>query len=221
VPAGSDPLAKFARAGGIAGPPFPPPDDVAPHPASVLPARVAAPGSPVGSIDLSRYLAGLSAHLTAGRAVIAELRLPRRDIVGPMPPGVGSGLQSVVTVRMRSMDGRCYVETDTPEATWISGHSPSHFDDVLVWRWRVTPRLTGRTRLQLQASLRSLAADGRVIDRTIPDCIVEARASRDMRAGLVRFGQLLLAGLAGFGLALLGGSVLSSMVSAVRRMVGL
>ncbi len=210
---------RYARSGDIAGPPYPSPDDVEPYSGTVMPPRVAAPMRPTSALDLARAAAGMAKSMTVGVPSLVEVRIPRADVTGPVQRSQGS-IEYAVSLRLKSMDGRSVIEPDTPELTWLSGGSPVNFDDTLIWRWRVTPRMKGRGRLHLQASVRSFGADGRAADIAVPDYIADIRMRPNRKASLLRVLGLVMAMLAGYFFAIFGERLLWSGVASVRRLFG-
>ena len=185
-----------------------------------MPPRVPAPVRPTSALDLVRAAAGVAKSMTVGVPKLVEVRIPRADVAGPGQRHSGP-LEYAISLRLKSMDGRSVIEPDTPELTWLSGGAPANFDDTLIWRWRVTPRLKGRGRLNLQASIRSFGADGRALDIAVPDHIAEVRMRPNRRAGLLRVFGLVAAMLAGYVFAIFGEGLFWSAMTSLRRLLGL
>jgi hypothetical protein len=78
-----------------------------------------------------------------------------------------------MAVRLRAPGGGFYVETASPETQWIENAFGLMTDDYASWRWTVTPRTSGRKRLQLVVSARTVGADGLTAETALPDQVID------------------------------------------------
>jgi len=125
-------------------------------------------------------------------------------------------ITKAMVMRLRAPEGGFTIETASPETQWSEGYMGPLSDDVVSWRWIVTPLDRGRLPLQLSVSTRIVGRDGLAAARALPEQLVTVRVASNysqlgirlaVAVGLVVTGLLL--GYFGDGLFGLGSSILA------------
>ena len=94
-----------------------------------------------------------------------------------------------MTLRLRSPDGKCAIETLGPETQWVEATMGGLLlDDDTVWRWRVTPNKLGRASLQLVVSARAIVSGGLSAETTFADEYADVSVVPDARQTLWQVG---------------------------------
>lgn len=139
-----------------------------------------------------------------------EVRIPRSAVLATasgsnVQPVQGRGpiVTRAVAVRLRAPAGGLSVENASPETQWFDSKSAQREDDDVRWRWAVTPRTRGRLPLQLSVSIRTVAADGMIVETMLPEQQVTVRVSGNPRAAAKTLAKWALAALIGGILTLL------------------
>jgi len=86
-------------------------------------------------------------------------------------------ITKAMAMRLKAPEGGFTVEIASPETQWSEGHLGPLSDDVVSWRWQVTPTRRGRYPLQLSALTRVVARDGLSAARALPDQTVSVRVA--------------------------------------------
>lgn len=136
-------------------------------------------------------------------------------------PPAGPIVARALSVRLRSPTDGFYIETLSPETQWLdAGQHQQPADEGLVWRWNITPKTSGKAKLTLLVSMRSLGLDGSGEDAGPPDRSIEVkvrgRSLRKLTRGLV---LLALLGCAA-ALGRVGGELGPMLVRSIRYVVG-
>ena len=157
------------------------------------PVRV--PAIPPPTVDMRSLIAAMPKRLRQGQTDIIEITVPRRAL--EIPPAAGHRWPPlrVATMRLRAGNDDAHVELASPETLWISPPRVHQGADDATWRWRITPRNTGRIRISLAGATRIVGSEG--ISGEIPlgeetvEIDVARRGSRRGLVGLLLFGNLL------------------------------
>ncbi len=90
-----------------------------------------------------------------------------------------------MTVQLRAPGSGFHIENLSPQTQWID-RNQRHINDADfgVWRWNVTPIKSGKSRLQLVISARTVDDDGNIHIADIPDKIIELSIAKDYGKGL-------------------------------------
>ena len=90
-----------------------------------------------------------------------------------------------MTVQLRAPGSGFHIENLSPQTQWID-RNQRHINDADfgVWRWNVTPVKSGKARLQLVISARTVDDDGNIHIADIPDKIIELSIAKDYGNGL-------------------------------------
>lgn len=151
---------------------------------------------------------------------LIEVRIARADVqrLADGLQGGGAVYQHDVTVtkamsvRLRAPDGGFFIETASPETQWIEKSMLMSADDFASWRWHVTPRDTGRKRLQLIISARTVGADGLAAETALPDQVITVRVRTNYAQTATRW--------AGWGAAAIVGGLLAKFGEGVVSVIG-
>ena len=112
-----------------------------------------------------------------------------------------------MTVQLRAPGGGFHIENLSPQTQWIDRNQRHvHDADFGVWRWNVTPTKSGKARLQLVISARTVDDEGTIHIADIPDKIIELGVNRDHAQILKRAGILAIVALTGLSLGRFGES---------------
>jgi hypothetical protein len=76
-----------------------------------------------------------------------------------------------LTVRLRAPEGNFAIDALTPETQWVEAGDQS--DEPIGWRWTVTPQRSGRRRLQLLVTARTIGQDGSALEAAPPDRVID------------------------------------------------
>ena len=110
-----------------------------------------------------------------------------------------------MTVQLRAPGHGFHIENLSPQTQWIDRNQRHvHDADFGVWRWNVTPTKSGKARLQLVISARTVDDEGTIHIADIPDKIIELGVYRDHAQILRRAGILTIVALAGLALGRYG-----------------
>ncbi|MGE3066249.1 MAG: Clp protease N-terminal domain-containing protein [Hyphomicrobiaceae bacterium] len=204
----------------IAGAPYPPVvDEVVPYAES--PSPHPAPRRSMRSA-LGRLLEGVPRTLHVATPATIEVRIPRDWIEAAAGGADARGAPApfivrAMSVRLRSADGRLWIEAGSPETQWVENSQGLSQDDHASWRWLVTPQQRGTARVLVTLSARSVGPDGLAAEIAFPDQIADIRVLPNVRETLMRAGGWGAAVLAGIVLGRIGGG----MLSAIGRLIGL
>ena len=168
------------------------------------PHRQLQPGEPprpqVRPIEPEKLVEGIPRRMRVGLPATVEVRTPRAGLEawsGGMQ-GHHNRDDQIITKAMAmclsAPDHGFTIELASPETQWSAGAGPLS-DDVVSWRWIVTPVRSGRHRLQLSASTRVVARDGLAAARPLPEqtIIVRVRPNYVRTAGRTAVWIMLLA----------------------------
>jgi neural Wiskott-Aldrich syndrome protein len=102
-----------------------------------------------------------------------------------------------VSVRLRASDHSFAIDPTSPETLWLDTQTLQMSNDGAVWRWQATPQTSGRKKLQLVISARTVGGDGVVAETALPDQSVTVKVGGNR-------GRVVLQILGYVGLMLLG-----------------
>ncbi len=110
-------------------------------------------------------------------------------------------ITKAMSVRLRAPEGGFFIETASPETQWIEGQLGFVSDDFASWRFLITPRVRGRSRLQIIVSARTVGGDGVAAETALPDQVVDVKVRTN-------YGRVFMRGL-GWAAAAIAGGVLA------------
>ncbi|MEL7047550.1 MAG: Clp protease N-terminal domain-containing protein [Pseudomonadota bacterium] len=117
------------------------------------------------------------------RARLAGLTDGSHSYAGVRGSDGSSGL-SAVSLRLRAPAGKFFIEQNTPETQWINTFGAAGGEELVTWRWTVTPKSAGRGALQIRANGRSIGSDGITAETNLDGEIADVYASRRWGRGL-------------------------------------
>ena len=194
------------------------------------PAQRPRPAAPQAMPDLPPFdprtlVEQIPTRMRVGKPVTVNVRVPRRQLEawsggGPDPATLSQHvITKAMVMRLKAAPVDFSVEHASPETQWSEGYGGPLSDDIVSWRWIVTPRRSGRQILQLSGSTRIVGRDGLAAERPLPAQRISVRVSADYGRLFRRVGVwLIIAGLAGTlgyfadGLFDMGRSVLAQLV---------
>lgn len=119
-----------------------------------------------------------------GVPTTVEIRAPRARLeawsggnADPTVGGYGEIITKAMVMRLKAPEGGFTVEIASPETQWSEGFAGPLSDDVVSWRWIVTPKQRGRLPLLLSVSTRVVGRDGLAAARTLPEQVVDVRVA--------------------------------------------
>ncbi len=198
--------------GGIAGPPYIEPDLAAgpPPPTGNLPVPRTRQTLPVASRARTKVEAGQLAEnfprtMRVDQTETSEVRISKANLKaltdGLERRGAVFSQSVVVTkaisIRLRAPDGGFVIETASPETQWIENTLDQPGDDFASWKWHVTPRQRGKSRLQLVVSARTVGSDGSAAETALPHQVIEISIRTDYGALALRIAGWLAAAVIG------------------------
>ena len=186
------------------------PTDVQP---AYPPARLGPP------VDPARVMERVPTRMRPRTPVTVEARMARSSVLGTLAAlnaAAPDALTRAVTVRLKAPAGGFHVEPAAPETQWLDTRTAQREDDEVRWRWVVTPHGRGKHPLQLSIAIRTITADGIMIESVLPEQQVGVRIARDYGPVLRTCGGWLAAAILGASLALLGTGGWSAVLMALR-----
>lgn len=142
--------------------------------------------------------------MRAGKPLTVSVRVPRRQLEawsggGPDPATLSQHIiTKAMVMRLKAVPTDFSVENASPETQWSEGFGGPLSDDIVSWRWVVTPRRSGRHVLQLSGSTRIVGRDGLAAERPLPPQRIPVRVSPDYGRFFSRaVVWLIIAGMAG------------------------
>ncbi|MGI9479353.1 MAG: Clp protease N-terminal domain-containing protein [Hyphomicrobiaceae bacterium] len=189
-PVYSQPPARSAadQANGPTAPPHyvqpaPPPTAYAPPqptPAEMHPGQ---PAPDVSPIEPELLVGDIPTRMSVGVAQTVEIRAPRARLEawsgGNADPRARDEqiITKAMTMRLRAPEGGFTIETASPETQWSEGYMGPLSDDIVSWRWIVTPLERGRLPVQLSVATRIVGRDGLAAARALPEQLVSVRVA--------------------------------------------
>jgi hypothetical protein len=122
-------------------------------------------------------------RMCVGVPTTIEIRAPRARLEawsggnGDPHERDGQIITKAMVMRLKAPEGGFTVEIASPETQWSEGYMGPLSDDVVSWRWIVTPVQRGRRPLQLNVSTRVVCRDGLAAARSLPEQLVSIRVA--------------------------------------------
>lgn len=162
--------------------------------------------------EIGQLVENIPRSMRVAVPAMIEVRIARGDVQALAEGLQGGGaayqhevmITKAMSVRLRAPDGGFFVETASPETQWIEQAALITQEDFASWRWHVTPRESGRRRLQLIISARTMSADGLVAETALPDQVITVRVRTNYAQVAARWIGWGAAGVAGGLLAKFG-----------------
>lgn len=138
--------------------------------------------APAPRAELGQLVENIPRTMRVAVQSLVEVRIAKAEVQALAQGLQGGGaafhhevtITKAMSVRLRAPDGGFYIETASPETQWIE--KPMLVgEDFASWRWHVTPRETGRKRLQLIISARTVGADGLTAETALPDQVITVK----------------------------------------------
>lgn len=138
---------------------------------------------PRTNVEAGQLIENIPRLMRVAMPTIAEVRIAKADIQGVAEGLQGGGpvhrhdvlVTKAMTVRLRAPDGGFFIEAASPETQWVDNSFGLISDEFASWRWTVTPQKSGRKRLQVIVSARTVGADGLAAETALPDQVIEVR----------------------------------------------
>lgn len=178
--------------------------------------------------ERSLIVEAIPKRMRIGATSMAEVSIPRERIDALVHAIAGRGgadpsepiMMRALTARLRSPSGDFFVEPVSSETQWVE-QTPHAVDaEPLVWSWHITPRRSGREKLVLLVSMRSMGPAGASEEAGLPDRMIDVKVrGRPFRAimrGILWIGLLALAVMLGR----VGGELGPMLLKTVRQLVG-
>jgi neural Wiskott-Aldrich syndrome protein len=74
-----------------------------------------------------------------------------------------------LSVRLKAPDHSFAIEPTSPETLWLDAQTLHMSNDGVHWRWQATPQTSGKKKLHLLISARTIGGDGVVAETALPD----------------------------------------------------
>ena len=147
--------------------------------------------SATGSVlEKGRLVENIPRHMKVNIPTPAEVRITRTqmDEISSEFENLSSShihelaVTEAMTVQLRAPGGGFHIENLSPQTQWID-RNQRHINDADfgAWKWNVTPTTSGKSRLQLVISARTVDDEGTIHIADIPDKIIELGIARDHR----------------------------------------
>ena len=129
-------------------------------------------------------------------------------------------LTRALTVRLHAPDGGFWIEANSPETQWVDGPAGRDQENHVAWRWTVTPQESGRGRLHLVVTARTVGHDGAAIETSPPDRVIEVTVTGGQPGRLRWWAGVVLTLLLGAVIGRFGGEVWAIVSGIIRRLSG-
>lgn len=136
-------------------------------------------------VETGQLVENIPRKMKAGISELVEVRIARANVKALAQGLQGGGaayqhetmITKAMSVKLRAPDGGFWVEAASPETQWIDNVLGVMTDDFASWRWTVTPKSSGRKKLQLVVSARTVGSDGLAAETALPDQLYNVRVS--------------------------------------------
>ncbi|MGI9408128.1 MAG: Clp protease N-terminal domain-containing protein [Hyphomicrobiaceae bacterium] len=163
----------------------------------------------LAAIDADNLMEILPGKMQLGVPEIIEIQIPNSDIDAVTGKVEGRDMAHAdaqlvsrsLSLRLRSPTGSFVIEPRSPEVHWIDDADPLDGDDTTSWRWQITGSRRGVAKLQLVASVRTVTAQGAILETAMP----EQTATLNVVPGFRRVVSRLLVGFLLFALGAAAG----------------
>lgn len=143
------------------------------------------PRSTQVKVETGQLVHNIQPKMKAGVAKLIEVRIARANVKALATGLQGGGaaykqdamITKAMSVKLRAPDGGFWVEAASPETQWIDNVLGVMTDDYASWRWTVTPKTSGRKKLQLVVSARTVGTDGLAAETALPDQLFNVRVT--------------------------------------------
>ena len=167
------------------------------------------------TVQAGQLVENIPRKMRVGIPVIVEARVARAEVKAIADGLQGDGavyrhevtVTKAMSVRLRAPDGGFYIETASPETQWIENVLGLMSNDFASWRWSVTARDSGKKRLQLVISARTVGTDGLAAETALPDQIIDVRVGINYARTLAKWTGWIIAAVAGGVLARFGETI--------------
>lgn len=165
--------------------------------------------------------------MRVGRSERIEIRIAKASVKSLTEGLEGGGtawrhsitVTKAMSVRLRAPEGGFFIETASPETQWIENQPGLGDDDFASWRFLVTPRARGWSRLQIIISARTVGTDGVAAETALPDQVIEIKVRANIKRVLLRLIGWSIAAVAGGALARFGEGGLTLMEAYVQQLL--
>lgn len=136
-------------------------------------------------VETGQLAQNIPRKMKAGVSQLVEVRIARANVKALAQGLQGGGtaykhdvmITKAMSVKLRAPDGGFWVEAASPETQWIDNVLGVMTDDFASWRWTVTPKSSGRKKLQLVVSARTVGSDGLAAETALPDQIFDIKVA--------------------------------------------
>lgn len=193
-----------------------------------LPVPAPQPPANAPRINPGQLIENIPRRMRMGVSEIVEIRIARADLQN-LAIGMQGGdsvyrhdlvITRAMSVRLRAPEGGFFIETASPETQWIENQLGVLSDEYASWRWTITPQRSGRSRLQLIVSARTVGSDGLAAETALPDQIFEVRIRTNYKKLTARWIGWILAAIVGGLLARFGEQMLAMAEAFLRTHLG-
>lgn len=177
-------------------------------------------------VETGQLVENIPRKMKTGVSELVEVRIARANVKALAQGLQGGGaaykheamITKAMSVKLRAPDGGFWVEAASPETQWIDNVLGVMTDDFASWRWTVTPKASGRKKLQLVVSARTVGSDGLAAETALPDQLYDVRVAVNYGQASKRAAIWLVAAVFGGVLARFGEDIFvlaKSMVSTI------
>ncbi len=167
------------------------------------------------AVAAGQLVENIPRSMRVGHSVTVEARIAKADVTALAEGLQGSGtayrhdlvVTKAMSVRLRAPDGGFWIETASPETQWIENSLGPLSDDFASWRWTVTPQRSGKARLQLVVSARTIGTDGLAAETALPDRYINVKVRINYGRTFSHWGGWIVAAMIGGVLAKFGENV--------------
>lgn len=157
------------------------------------------------TVQAGQLAENIPRKMRVGIPMIVEARIARAEVKAIADGLQGDGavyrheltVTKAMQVRLKAPDGGFYIETASPETQWIENVSGLMSNDYASWRWSITARESGKRRLQLVISARSVGTDGLAAETALPDQIIDVKVGINFVRTFATWGSWIAAAIVG------------------------
>jgi hypothetical protein len=156
------------------------------------------------AIEPSHISHNIPERMAVGQTRTIEVQVRRTPLAGPgtnsrpAPERRDIVTARAISVRLRPAKGRFIIDQPSLETQWDKAVDGTRLAaDAAVWRFTVQPMSLGKSEMTLSVSARTIAADGMIVETTLPDQVFEVRTRRNWSRTVTYVGTLILVAAAG------------------------